>query len=215
MVGKDRPQHAAPTGRVGVAQHPARPDQCRDVGEGPGCLRRLGRPRVPSNGNQGREPGELEVQGPLGVVDGERGRALVDADGDGKPDVLFGANDRKFRVLHGATGRELMAFDATVKGHVYEWIDSGPVVADFDGDGHDDILATDGTFYRGAGGGGFAAPVQIGFYGFGAAIGDFDRDGLPDAIGAFGSYPSGLAILRGKAVIGFDAPVVQPYSSYA
>lgn len=64
-----------------------------------------------------------------------RGAALVDADGDGKPDVVFGANDRKFRVLHGATGRELLAFDATVRGHVYEWIDSGPLVADFDGDG--------------------------------------------------------------------------------
>jgi outer membrane protein assembly factor BamB len=65
-----------------------------------------------------------------------RGVAIIDADGDGKPDILFGAHDRKFRALNGATGKELWAFDATIKGHVYEWIDSAPVIADFDGDGN-------------------------------------------------------------------------------
>lgn len=65
-----------------------------------------------------------------------RGAVIIDADGDGKPDVLFGARDRKLHALNGATGKEIWAFDATVKGHVYEGIDSAPVVADFDGDGN-------------------------------------------------------------------------------
>ena len=63
-----------------------------------------------------------------------RGVAIADADGDGKPDLLFGASDRKFRALDGQTGKEIWTFDATFKGHVWEMIDSGPVVADFDGD---------------------------------------------------------------------------------
>ncbi|HEX3147397.1 MAG TPA: PQQ-binding-like beta-propeller repeat protein [Gemmataceae bacterium] len=64
-----------------------------------------------------------------------RGVAIADADGDGKPDLLFGASDRRFRAIDGRTSKELWSFDATVKGHVYEMIDSGPVVADFAGDG--------------------------------------------------------------------------------
>jgi outer membrane protein assembly factor BamB len=64
-----------------------------------------------------------------------RGVAVADADGDGKPDLLFGASDRKFRAVDGRTGKQLWEFDATMKGHIYEMIDSGPVVADFAGDG--------------------------------------------------------------------------------
>jgi outer membrane protein assembly factor BamB len=64
-----------------------------------------------------------------------RGVAIVDADGDGQHDLLFGAQDRHFRAVQGRSGQELWKFDATVQGHVYEGIDSGPVVADFDGDG--------------------------------------------------------------------------------
>ncbi len=64
-----------------------------------------------------------------------RGCAVADVDGDGRPELLFGASDRRFRVLDGATGAEKLSFDATVKGHVYEWLDGAPVVGDFDGDG--------------------------------------------------------------------------------
>lgn len=64
-----------------------------------------------------------------------RGVALADANGDGHPDLFFGAHDRKFRVLDGPTGREIWSFDATVQGHVYEWLDGAPIIADFDGDG--------------------------------------------------------------------------------
>lgn len=64
-----------------------------------------------------------------------RGAAAADISGDGLPDLLFGASDRKFRAVEGKTGRELWAFDATTKGHAYEGLDSGPIVADFDGNG--------------------------------------------------------------------------------
>jgi outer membrane protein assembly factor BamB len=62
-------------------------------------------------------------------------RGVAVADLDGKPALLFGAKDRRFRALRGNTGAELLAHDATLKGHVYEGIDSGPLVADVDGDG--------------------------------------------------------------------------------
>jgi outer membrane protein assembly factor BamB len=49
--------------------------------------------------------------------------------------LAFGANDRRFRMVEAGTGQVLLDFDAKVKGHVYEGIDSGPVIADFDRDG--------------------------------------------------------------------------------
>lgn len=54
----------------------------------------------------------------------------------GRAVLCCGSDDRQFRVLEGATGKEVSRFNATVKGHVFEGIDSGPIVADFDGDGH-------------------------------------------------------------------------------
>lgn len=86
--------------------------------------------RVHAFGFNGKEKWKSDNFGSIA-----RGVAIADADGDGKLDLLFGASDRKFRVLNGQTGKEIWTFDATVKGHIYEMIDSGPIVADFDGDG--------------------------------------------------------------------------------
>src|SRR4029078_9785971 len=63
-----------------------------------------------------------------------RGGGAADVAGDGRPELLFGAHDRRFRVLDGE-GKEKLSFDATVKGHVYEWLPGAPVRGDFDGDG--------------------------------------------------------------------------------
>ncbi len=54
---------------------------------------------------------------------------------DGKPCVCVGSKDRLFRVLDGGTGKVRLQYDATIQKHVYEGIDSAPVVADFDEDG--------------------------------------------------------------------------------
>lgn len=62
-----------------------------------------------------------------------RGVAVVQL--GGRAVICCGSDDRYFRVLEGASGKEVLRFNATVKGHVYEGIDSGPIVADFDGDG--------------------------------------------------------------------------------
>src|SRR5204862_6196037 len=67
------------------------------------------------------------------------GVAIVGAD-NGKPAVLFGASDRRFRALRGATGKELWSFNASVQGHVYEWLDGAPIVGDFDGDGRLEVF---------------------------------------------------------------------------
>jgi len=69
-----------------------------------------------------------------------RGAAVADTDGDGGLELLFGAQDRQFRMVQGSTGKPLWTFDATVRGHVYEGIDSGPLVDDFDGDGNLDVF---------------------------------------------------------------------------
>ncbi|MFL5328267.1 MAG: PQQ-binding-like beta-propeller repeat protein [Gemmataceae bacterium] len=70
---------------------------------------------------------------------GSIARGVAHAEMDGKPTLFFGASDRKFRAA-GGDGKEIWAFDATVKGHVYEGIDSGPVVGDFDGDGQLEVF---------------------------------------------------------------------------
>lgn len=64
-----------------------------------------------------------------------RGAVAVDVNGDEQRDVLCGSSDRKFRAFDGRTGRELWSYDATVQGHVYEFFDSAPLVADADQDG--------------------------------------------------------------------------------
>jgi hypothetical protein len=93
--------------------------------------------------------------------------AVADVSGDGLADLLFGASDRKFRAIEGKTGRELWAFDATTKGHVYETLDSGPVIADFDNDGTLDafFVAGKGTSDKTRGenyGRAFAIPIGKG-----------------------------------------------------
>jgi len=67
-------------------------------------------------------------------------RGVAAAEVDKKIVLLFGSKDRHFRMMAADSGQALFDFDATVQGHVYEGIDSGPVIADFDGDGQLEVF---------------------------------------------------------------------------
>lgn len=69
----------------------------------------------------------------------DRGAAVADVDGDGKPDLVVGMGCLLL-ALDEATGNELWSFDARSGENVYESIGSAPVLADFDGDGKLDVF---------------------------------------------------------------------------
>lgn len=85
--------------------------------------------RVHVFGNDGAERWKSD---PFGSI--PRGVAIAEL--GGKPTLFFGAADKKFRALDGATGNEVFKFDARVQDNAHEGIDSGPIIADFDGDGN-------------------------------------------------------------------------------
>src|SRR5689334_5598665 len=60
--------------------------------------------------------------------------ALVDVDGDGKPDVVFSDNLGVVRALKGTTGHLLWEYATN------HYIESGPMVADLNGDGQQQII---------------------------------------------------------------------------
>lgn len=70
-----------------------------------------------------------------------RGVAVVDLDGDGKPDLAYLTSDGVFRVVRGADGSPIYEFDCAnlVK---FELVEGShmPVIADFDGDGKLDVF---------------------------------------------------------------------------
>src|SRR5579859_902717 len=60
--------------------------------------------------------------------------ALVDVDHDGKPDVVFSDNLGVVRALKGTTGQLLWEFNTN------HYIESGPMVADLNGDGQQEVV---------------------------------------------------------------------------
>jgi outer membrane protein assembly factor BamB len=60
--------------------------------------------------------------------------AIADVDGDGQPEVVIGAGDRKVYCLRGLNGSQKWAFTAS------DWVWSSPAVADVDGDGRLEVV---------------------------------------------------------------------------
>jgi hypothetical protein len=137
---------------------------------------------------------------------------IADVNGDGVPDVVFGHQDGKVRVVSGATGAELPGWpqSAVVAGPAAA-IDSTPAVADLDGNGRKEIIVGTGSTWQGGHNGGIVVfnsngterchfrtgdalnistgggpdGFSDGVYSS-PAIGDINGDGHPDIV--FGSF---------------------------
>jgi len=82
------------------------------------------------------EDGTAVWASPAASQDFQGNSAIVgDINGDGHPDVVAGARDKKLYLFSGADGTKL--WDYTLVGRCFS---AG--VADFDGDGHDDVATT-------------------------------------------------------------------------
>jgi hypothetical protein len=117
--------------------------------------------------------------------DGVWGGAIGDVNHDGYGDFAAGGtqspftgDNRLFVLLGGPAG-----FSAPVYLHAHTFI-SAALIADFDVDGHLDVLGSTGSLFRGHGDGTFEAEAAFDFFSPGAHIVDFNRDGLPDIVSA-------------------------------
>jgi hypothetical protein len=96
--------------------------------------------------------------------------SIADLDGDGLPEVIV-----EGAILNGATGATKASFSTALKGSF--------VVSDIDGDGQLDVVTSsqgfhaDGTLF-----------VDTGVPGTWPAIGDFDKDGVPEIVAVY--YPT-------------------------
>ncbi len=87
-------------------------------------------------------------------------------------------------------------------------------IADFNGDGRNDIAVTDGShvaIYLGSGGGSFAAPTLYPNPGYGITTADLNRDGILDLLTVFSfqdggnSYQGFVHVMLGSGLGSFDA----------
>ncbi|OWK36738.1 FG-GAP repeat domain-containing protein [Fimbriiglobus ruber] len=129
----------------------------------------------------------LGENGLAGALKGDS-LSVADFDGDGKPDVLYGAGTG---VVLRNTGKKFEI--KTDAGISYKPGKVGPALCDFDGDGHVDLFIPQSggasKLYRNDGTGKFVDVTakagdlaKLAGQAVGAAWGDFDNDGKPDLL---------------------------------
>jgi hypothetical protein len=126
-------------------------------------------------------PRETEAPGLAGISESDLG----DLNHDGFLDVAVEGSAPDWRsrldlavMLGGPSG-----FGAPSYLEVEEFA-LGALIADLTMDGHADVMTHNGYFYKGRGDGTFDVAERFAFYDPGLEIADFNRDGLPDLVGA-------------------------------
>ena len=84
----------------------------------------------------------------------------------------------------------------------------GISIADLDVDGHADLMTDNGAFFKGFGDATFAPHELFDFYAPDTQVADFNRDGLPDLIGAHDHEQAKILVLLNRTGTDNGAPTV-------
>lgn len=139
-----------------------------------------------------------------------------DWNGDGKPDLIGIRSDGAMFLYAGSGTGGFAAAPYPQIGSGWQGRDGVTAVGDWDGDGHNDVIARDPAngnlwLYTGAGNGSFKSSGVIGFGwgGFSALVGpgDWDGDGNPDLLAR--RSDGALMLYSGNGAGGFQSPYPQ------